>query len=303
MTNRIAVSLALPHTDQCLATLHQLGSSIGMAEIRLDLMESFDLPRLITEAPCPLIITCRPLREGGRFTGSEAERLTLLACAMELGCAYVDVEWDSVAALQRRGTHTHVIVSQHWTNTMPPTLWTAYQNLKSHGDIIKLVGMAAQPSDVLPVFELLRRATSPVIGIAMGKAGVLTRLLAPCYSLCLLTYGAVTATTLTAPGQICVYEMIERYQLQCVGPYTEVHLHLCTNAMSADRVIARNVEGTTRQAVHVSWLISATQAAEVIPSLCTYLPRLTLTADPTLVAECNELLDYITRDTTYNIDI
>src|SRR5215216_3947572 len=95
--NRVAVSLALPDTEACLAALDQLGPRIGMAEIRLDLMERFDLARLIAGSPCPLILTCRPPREMGRFSGSEAERLAILAQAIRMEAAYVDVEWDSVA--------------------------------------------------------------------------------------------------------------------------------------------------------------------------------------------------------------
>src|SRR5436305_15284837 len=102
MTNRIAVSLAPPDTDVCLSLLGELASRIGMAEVRLDLMDSFDLPRLIAAAPCPLIITCRPPREGGRFAGSEAERLDILAQAMDPGWAYVDVGWACLEALLLR---------------------------------------------------------------------------------------------------------------------------------------------------------------------------------------------------------
>src|SRR5579862_8347981 len=100
--NKIAAALALPDTQTCLDTLHALKDAISMAEVRLDLMETFDLPRLVADAPCPLIITCRPPREGGRFNGPEAERLDILALAMDLGCAYVDGEWDSIAALAAR---------------------------------------------------------------------------------------------------------------------------------------------------------------------------------------------------------
>src|SRR5579885_1582129 len=107
--NKIAASLALPDTHTCLAALRTLAPSISLAEIRLDLMASFDLPRLVAEAPCPLIVTCRPPREGGAFSGPEAERLDILTQAMNLGCAYVDSEWDSLPALTaRRHTATQL---------------------------------------------------------------------------------------------------------------------------------------------------------------------------------------------------
>src|SRR5262249_46476415 len=131
----------LPDTDACLATLRALAASISLAEIRLDLMASFDLPRLIGEAPCPLIITCRPSREGGAFSGTENERLDILAQAMDLGCTYIDGEWDCIGALaERRSSATRLIVSRHWTDRMPADLWATYEALRSQADVVKLVG-------------------------------------------------------------------------------------------------------------------------------------------------------------------
>lgn len=281
MTSRLAVSLALPDTERALATLNELASVIGLAEIRLDLMDSYDLPRLIAEAPCPLIITCRPPREGGRFAGSEAERLAILAQAMELGCAYVDVEWDSVTAIERRGTYTQVMASRHWYNAMPATLWTAYQELAPHVDVIKLVGMATTPADVLPVFELLHRAALPVVGIAMGEAGRISRVLAPCFPACLLTYGAATAATITAPGQISIQEMVERYHLHRAGPQTAVHVHLCADAAAAGLTIRQNT--ATDSTLHVPWIVTADDLPKIVPGLQACVPRLTLTTDQALL--------------------
>jgi 3-dehydroquinate dehydratase/shikimate dehydrogenase len=281
MRSRLAVSLALPDTERSLATLNELASVIGLAEIRLDLMESYDLPRLIAESPCPLIITCRPPREGGRFAGSEAERLAILAQAMELGCAYVDVEWDSVTAIERRGTRTQVMASRHWYNTMPATFWTAYQELAPHVDVIKLVGTAATPADVLPVFELLHRATLPVVGIAMGEAGQISRVLAPCFPGCLLTYGAATAATITAPGQISIQEMVERYRLHQAGPQTAVHVHLCADAAATDSVVQQNTAADPT--LHVPWIVTGDDLSRIVPGLRAFVPRLTLITDAALL--------------------
>lgn len=283
MTNRIAASLALPNTDVCLAVLSELAPRIGMAEIRLDLMDSFDLPRLIAAAPCPLIITCRPPREGGRFPGPEADRLDILARAMDLGCAYVDVEWDSLPALAaRRRTSTRLIASRHWLDQMPGALWATYEDLRARADVVKLVGTAARPIDVLPIFDLLRRAGGPTIAIAMGEAGQLTRLLAPCFPSCLLTYGAHAPAAVTAPGQFSVAELFDLYHLQAVGPHTAIHLHLCADAASAGQVTGKNAGAVPGEALHVPLVVAAEQAAEVVSGLRACLPRLRVTADPAL---------------------
>ena len=281
MPNRVAVSLALPDTEACLAALRRLAPRIGMAEIRLDLMERFDLARLIADAPCPLILTCRPPREMGRFSGTEAERLAILARAIRLGAAYVDVEWDSIATLAER-SRTRLIVSHHWIDRMPDQLWSIYDELREQADAVKLVGMAARPADTLPIFDLLGRASGPVIAIGMGEAGRLTRLLAPCFPSCLLTYGAAAPTSATAAGQLGVDEMIHVYRLQHAGPHTAIHLHLCDGADSADSVSRQNAAAPPGAILHVPLIITAGQAAELLPGLRACLPRLTISADPTL---------------------
>ncbi|HEX8147997.1 MAG TPA: type I 3-dehydroquinate dehydratase [Pyrinomonadaceae bacterium] len=283
MANRIAVSLAPPDTGACLAALRDLAPDVGMAEVRLDLMGSFDLPRLVRESPLPLIITCRPPREGGRFAGSEAERLDILSRAFDLGCAFVDVEWDSVAAFAgRRGAHTRLIASRHWSDDMPARLWPAYEELSRKADAVKLVGMARRASDVLPVFDLLSRAGGPVVGIAMGEAGRVTRLLAPCFAPCLLTYGAQESGGATAPGQLTVREMVDLYHLNAVGPHTAVELHLCGSADSCRAVVERNADVTPGEVLHVPLLASSAEARTLAVGLRACLPRLALRAEPPL---------------------
>lgn len=278
MPNRVAVSLAPPDTEACLAELRRMAGRAALAEVRLDLMERFDLARLVAESPIPLIITCRPPREMGRFAGPEADRLALLAQAIRLGAAYVDVEWDSVDALAALGarSRTRVIASRHWTDRMPGDLWPFYTDLRGRAAAVKLVGMAARPADMLPVFELLARAPGPLVAIAMGEAGRLTRLLAPCFASCLLTYGAATPAGATAAGQFSVADLTDVYRLQHVGPQTAVHLHLCADAAAAAAVGARNAEEDPGAVLHAPLIADAAQAADLLPGLRACLPQLTV---------------------------
>lgn len=293
--NKLAVSLALSDTAACLETLAALASRISLAEIRLDAMTSFDLRRLIAESSCPLIITCRAPREGGHFTGSETERLAILAQAIDLGCAYVDIEWDSLAAFARsKRTSTQIIASRHWHDQMPADLGTFYEALREHADVVKLVGLAQRVTDTLPVFDLLWRASSPVIGLAMGAAGQLTRLLAPCFPHCLLTYAAPSAATVTASGQLSIAEMTDLYQLQHVGPQTRVHLHFCSAPVSPQAVREQHQAGMVGETLSISLVITAAEARALLPGLRAYLPHLTVTADSALA----EALDGEQRSTT-----
>jgi hypothetical protein len=103
--------------------------------------------------------------------------------------------------------------------------------------VVKLAGTARSAADVLPVLELLQNASTPVIGLAMGAAGTCTRILAPAFPHTLLTYGAATPAAATAPGQITVDEMTDRYALHLVTPATKVYVHVTRpdDALSAQR--------------------------------------------------------------------
>jgi 3-dehydroquinate dehydratase type I len=226
--NRVAASLAPGDTETCLRELGRLAPRIGLAEVRLDLMRSFDIARLVANSPVRLILTCRPEREGGGFTGPESERAGILRTAWESGCAYLDVEADSLDLVSGwgSGSPTQVIASQHWFDRMPSDLLGTYRELRDRCAVVKLVGTALSPADVLPVLELLRDASTPVIGMAMGGPGTCTRILAPAFPDTLLTYGAASTAAVTAPGQITVDEMTGRYALHLVTPKTAVYVHV-----------------------------------------------------------------------------
>src|SRR5689334_7375993 len=130
--NKVAASLAPQDTDTCLRELEHLAARIGLAEVRLDLMASFDVDKLVAASPVPLVLTCRPERERGGFTGPEPERLAVLRAAYDAGAAYIDVETGSsleqVAGWD--GSPTRIIASQHWYDTMPADLPGTYLALR-----------------------------------------------------------------------------------------------------------------------------------------------------------------------------
>src|SRR5216117_3700753 len=71
-------------------------------ELRLDfLAKAPDFKRILAEKPCPMIATVRRPADGGRWSGSEEERLMLLRQAIVAGFDWVDVETDIADELKR----------------------------------------------------------------------------------------------------------------------------------------------------------------------------------------------------------
>jgi 3-dehydroquinate dehydratase / shikimate dehydrogenase len=219
----IGVALGVRTTAEALDALHAAAAAADIAEIRLDLMAEFDLPRLLEARPCPVVVTYRPEREGGRYGGSESERIAVLRRAIELGAEYVDVELDTVGRLgERRGTG--VIVSSHDFSGMPADVAGRWRAIKAAGaDVVKVVGMAHEAREAVPILETLARADRPTIAIGMGEAGLLTRVLALKYDACLLTYCALGAGEPVAPGQLSVADLREVYRGDRIGPETAAY--------------------------------------------------------------------------------
>src|SRR6187402_348988 len=63
-----------------------------LIELRLDSVSDPDVAGALEGRRRPVIITCRPTWEGGRFAGAEEERRRLLADALAGGAEYVDIE-------------------------------------------------------------------------------------------------------------------------------------------------------------------------------------------------------------------
>ncbi len=217
----IIVSLRAQNDESILAAARPLAGKVAAAEIRLDLMARFDLPRLLTAAPLPFVVTYRPVREGGHFTGSETERLHRLRQAATLGAYAVDVEWDVAPLLA--DLEVPRIVSRHFF-VETPTAWAdLYAELAAtEPQVVKIAARANRLIDALRLAQLWLLADRPLVAIAMGRFGMFTRLLAPFFRRSWFSYAAVSADAVVAPGQLAWRTMLQDYDYQRVSPRTNV---------------------------------------------------------------------------------
>jgi 3-dehydroquinate dehydratase/shikimate dehydrogenase len=221
----IAVALNEPTTEAMCSALQVAAHIADVVELRIDLLEEperADLPRLLADRPCPVIVTCRAVREGGRWPGSEERRLDVLREAIALGAEYVDVEADTFHQITERGA-SQLIASSHDFAAMPPDVPARWKDLAATGaDVVKIVGMAHDARDVVPMLHALQDADRPTIAIGMGEAGLASRVLALREPACLLAFCALEAGGGTAPGQIGACEMVSVYGARSLSRATEV---------------------------------------------------------------------------------
>jgi 3-dehydroquinate dehydratase/shikimate dehydrogenase len=90
--------------------------------------------------------------------------------------------------------------------------------------IIKIAVQAQDAPDCLTIFKLLNQAqgeSRQLIAVAMGQAGVLTRILGPSRG-SFLTYGSLSDESGTAPGQLTAVDLRDVYRIDRIDRETQI---------------------------------------------------------------------------------
>ena len=194
-----------------------------LVELRLDYIQSaVNLSRLIPERPCPVVVTCRRERDGGKWARSEDQRQLLLRQAIVAGIEYVDLEEDIASQIRRHGK-TKRIISYHDFNETPEDLAGLHARLAAlDADVVKIATKVNHPHDNLRLLRLCRDSKVPTVAIGMGEIGTPSRVLAKRFG-APFTYAALDAGKVLAPGQLSFQQMKEIYRYDTINSETEFY--------------------------------------------------------------------------------
>src|SRR5262245_13603631 len=114
-----------------------------LIELRLDfLSKAPDFKRLLAHKSCPMIATVRRAHDGGRWAGTEDDRLMLLRQATVAGFDWVDIELDVIPGF-RRYKDVKRIVSYHNLREVPDRLEEIYADMcRQDAELVKIAVMA-----------------------------------------------------------------------------------------------------------------------------------------------------------------
>ena len=186
-----------------------------LIELRLDfLAKPPDFKRLLANKPCPMIATVRRPADGGRFTGSEEERLVLLRQAIVAGFDWVDLETDIIDEMPRFGKVKR-IVSYHNLREVPGR---SGRNLQAHvraGCRHRQAGRdrPASHRQSARLHVTSKNPPKPTIAHCMGDMGVCSRVLSAKFG-SPFTYGAFNKERTIAPGILSFAELQEDLPLR-----------------------------------------------------------------------------------------
>lgn len=252
MPSTLLCATVTGETTEELRARRDAAGRADLVELRLDYVRQPDVAGALAGRRVPVIVTCRPVWEGGKFRGSEEERIRLLEQALELGAEYVDMEWGATFGdLVRQHGGRGIVLSMHDFAGVPQDLAERYREMRATGsDVVKVAVTAKRLCDVLPLAELGRTDPSRRCAlIAMGMAGTASRVLAAKLG-CYWTY----AGDGVAPGQLGVDRMLDEFGFRRITTATDVY-----------GVVGKPIGHSLSPAMHNAGFAAAGQDAAYVP--------------------------------------
>src|SRR6266404_626349 len=234
---KICVPVCVQRASELPPAIARAAEVADIIELRLDclLAAELDSPKsildsLISKVEALIILTMRSDEQGGRVSLSLDQRLQFwLSIGSTDGNCLRDFELDLVQECQRRRDErvdwSKVICSYHDFVGVPSDLEKIYGEMAATpARILKIAVQTDDATDCIPIFHLLERAQRAgreMIAIAMGPAGIMTRILGPSRG-SFLTYGSLDDERATAPGQLTARELREVYRIDSIDQQTEI---------------------------------------------------------------------------------
>lgn len=204
-------------------------------EFRLDYLKSpgLALPpirRFLSYHPAAIAIaTCRRTVNGGKFRGSLAAEVDILAKAAASGCRLLDLEIQSASAmkpedLERLRDQAALILSSHDFRATRKIEHTFARMQQFPADFYKIVTTATTLYDNVAMVKFLEhtRNTHSVIGVCMGEQGIISRVLG-LRAGSMWTFAAASRGEETAPGMVAAKTLREVYRIEQLDAATKVY--------------------------------------------------------------------------------
>lgn len=232
-STRICVPVCAGSISELVSAAERAAKVGDLIELRLDNLSASELSvlqqnfaALLDSLPHQTIFTLRPANQGGSREIDNLSRVLFWAqfFSETRGSEHLaDLELELARFFQNREREgqvlldwRRVICSEHDFCGTPADPTEIYEQLsQTPAAILKIAVRAVEATDSLPLFRLLERARSegrPLIAVAMGEPGLVTRILGPSHG-SYLTYGSLDEAHRTAPGQLRAQHLRSLYRI------------------------------------------------------------------------------------------
>lgn len=215
MKYKTCVSIAENSSYKIKQNLKDALKKSDYAEIRFDFLKTDEIPKTLETIKNDLkrvVCTLRPKSEGGKFEGSEKERISILKLIAEYNPFLLDVEFNTIKenkelAKYLKSTKTKLLIS--WHNFKKTPKFSELKNIMSQmtkfSHNVKIVTTAKSVDDSTRTLQLYsKNEKNNLIAFAMGDNGRVSRIL------CLYLGSPYTYVSLgkpVAPGQLSIDEV------------------------------------------------------------------------------------------------
>lgn len=171
----------------------------------------------------PVILTCRPERQGGHYPGDEESRIEVLRTAIKSEVSWVDLEVD--ISVEERDSlmeiakgKTQVIASHHSEEAPPPAneIISEIEDYVSYGDVVKMCYPISGSEGALRIFEAaweLRDSEIKASLMGIGSGGDWVRIHAPLLNQNFVYSTMQTGWHLSHSGKINVSDLATAWKL------------------------------------------------------------------------------------------
>ena len=222
MAPKICVSVAASDVQ---SLREQVGRAFELGadfvEVRFDFVKPEDLSAAVDavkSAKGRAVFTLRSKAQGGRFAGSEQDRIKWLKKLAEQRPRLVAVALDTITQNDDLAdffdeSKTPILVSWHDFDKTPPSdeIADILSEMRIYSNYVKVVTTAKGVEDSLRLLEVYEGTIglNPVI-FAMGEAGVVSRIMCTIVGNAPFTYASLENAV--APGQLTVLQMKKLYE-------------------------------------------------------------------------------------------
>lgn len=215
MTYKTCVSIAEKTPKKLDLVLKKALKKSDYAELRLDFLKPIQIPdalELVKKKMRSCVCTLRPSSEGGKFEGTEQERISILKLIAEYHPFLLDVEFETISKNKNlhnyiKKTKTDVLVSWHDFKKTPDSssLRKRLRQMRKFSKYIKIVTSAKNQNDSSNILSLYNDSKNTnLIAFSMGDFGKTSRIL------CLYLGSPFTYVSLgkpIAPGQFSIDQL------------------------------------------------------------------------------------------------
>ena len=215
MKHKTCISIAEISPNKIKIKLKAALKKSDYIEIRLDFLKIEQVPialEIIKKDLNRIVCTLRPKTEGGKFSGTEKERISIIKLIAEYNPFLLDIEYNTLKKNKEllkylKTTKTKLLVSWHDFKKTPKSIELKNQinQMSKFSSNVKIVSTAKSTEDATRMLELYnKKGKNNLISFAMGDAGRISRIL------CLYLGSPYTYVSLgktVAPGQFSVDEV------------------------------------------------------------------------------------------------